>query len=64
MTRREVGNLEKDILFGKTPGKRERGRSATRCSDLIDERIGSEVRAAPQTQNCGKCHALLGLIWS
>ena len=46
--RREDGNLEKDILFGKAHGRRGRGRSPTRGSDTIRARMGSVVRAAKE----------------
>ena len=51
VARREVGILEKYILFGKVPGKMERGRFQTRRSDIIKARMGSVVRAASQAQD-------------
>ena len=51
VTKREVGNLEKDISLGKVQGKRSNGRSPTRWSDIIKARMGSLIRAASQVQD-------------
>ncbi len=58
-----AGNLEKDILFSKAPGKRGRGRSPTRWSDIIKVRIGSVVNAVVQTRDRDRWRILLGAIW-
>ena len=54
VTRREVGNLEKDILFGKAPAKRGRERSPTRWSDsdFLKVQTCSRIRAALQAWDC------------
>ena len=64
MTRREVGNLKKDILFGKIPGKKGRKRFPTRWSDLIRARMGSVVRAASHAQDHDGQRAFLDAIKS
>ena len=62
-TRREVGNLEKDILFGKDPRKRGRGRSPTRWSQIVKARMDFVVRATTQAQDRDEWSALLGAMW-
>ena len=64
VTWREVGNLKKDILLGKAPGKKGRGRSLIRWSDIIKAWIGSVVKAAAQTRHRDGWRAPLGAIWS
>ena len=64
VTRREVGNLGKDILLGKSHGKRGRGRSPTRWSDIIKARMDSMLRVASQARNRNGWRALLGAIRS
>lgn len=44
MTRKEVGNLEKVILFGKALAKRWRGRPPTKWFNIIKARMSSVVR--------------------
>ena len=61
---RDQKRLQKDILRGKTPGKRERGRSSTEWSDIIKARMGSVVRSASQAQDRDRWRALLGAIQS
>ena len=51
IVRRDDGNLEKDIFFGKAYGRRGRGRSPTRWSDTIRARIGSVVGAAKEARD-------------
>ncbi len=62
--RREDGNLEKDVLLGKPPGKSGRGRSPTRWTDGIRAQMGSVVSAAAETQDRERWCALVGAVRS
>ena len=59
-----MGNLEKDILFGKASGKRGRGKTSSRWFDIIKARMGSVVRAASQVRDHDRWSPLLGAIQS
>ncbi len=64
VVRRDADNLEKSILFGKTPGTRGRGRSPTRWSDIVRTRIGSVTEAAAEAQDRDRWRTLLRAVQS
>ena len=57
-----MANLEKDILFGKAPGRRGRGRSLTRWSNTIRSWMGSVFGAEKEAQNQDRWRELIGAV--
>ena len=54
MARRNEENLKKDLLFGKVPDSRARGRFPTRWADTIKARMGSAALAAKKAHDRDK----------